>query len=86
MKDRQVFVSERLSKYLNMTNLYVFSKIVAAKKTTERYKQDCEKFNFDQVYLSLGGALLLNIRGNGGILDIPVKLPRQAADKSIYCA
>jgi len=39
-----------------------------------------------EVHLSIGGPILLNLRGNGGILDVPVKLPRQAAEKSIYCA
>ena len=32
LKEKDIFLSERLSKYLNMTNMFVFAKIIYHKK------------------------------------------------------
>ena len=69
-----------------MTNLFVFAKIIYHKKNNERIKSVCEKLNIKDVHLSVGGPVLINLRGNGGVLDVPVKLPKQMAERSIYCA
>ena len=37
----------------------------------------CEKYNIADIHVSFGGPIVLNLRGNGGVLDIPLKLPRQ---------
>jgi hypothetical protein len=36
--------------------------------------------------MSLGGPIIMNLKGNGGVLEVPMKLPRQISEKSIYCA
>lgn len=51
--------------------------MVLPKKAKERAAAICQKYNISEIHISLGGAILLNLRGNGGILDVPVKLPRQ---------
>lgn len=79
LKEKHVYLTQRLSKYINITNLYIFSKIIHSKRTNDRYAQLCESLNLDQISLSLGGPLLLNLRGNNGNLDVPVKMPRQNA-------
>jgi hypothetical protein len=44
-----------------------------------------EKYNMQDVYLSYGGPIILNLRGNKGYIDIPSKLPKQLAERSLYC-
>ena len=77
LREHSVFFNQQLANYLNPCNLFVFSKIVYPKKSKERLAAFCQKFNIADVHLSLGGPILLNLRGNGGVLDVPVKLPRQ---------
>jgi hypothetical protein len=43
----------------------------------EKHKAMADKFNFKDIFISFGGAILLNLRGNKGNLDIPGKLPKQ---------
>ena len=78
LKEKEVLVTERMSKYLNMSNLFVFAKLVHNKKQLEKNRDLCEKYSLKAVHLSIGGPILLNLRGNGGVLEVPVKLPRQA--------
>lgn len=47
MKEKQIYTTQRLSKYINMVNAYVFSKIVHSKRIVERYRQVCEALNID---------------------------------------
>lgn len=57
--------------------MFVFSKVVYPKKQQERMASVCEKYNIAAIHVSLGGPIVMNLKGNGGVLDIPVKLPRQ---------
>jgi len=57
--------------------VFVFSKVVYPKKQQERMASVCEKYNIAAIHVSLGGPIVMNLKGNGGVLDIPVKLPRQ---------
>lgn len=36
-----------------------------------------EKYNFNNINISYGGPILLNLRGNKGNIDLPIKLPKQ---------
>ena len=45
----------------------------------------CEKYNMESVYFSLGGPVVLNLRGNRGSTEVPVKLPKQQPERSLYC-
>ena len=62
-----------------MTNLFVFAKIIYHKKNNERIKTVCEDLSIKDVHISIGGPVLINLRGNRGVLDVPVKLPKQLA-------
>jgi hypothetical protein len=77
LKEQEVFFNQKLGKYINPTNLFLFSKVVYPKKQQERIVSVCEKYNIANIHLSLGGPIVLNLRGNGGVLDIPLKLPKQ---------
>jgi len=66
-----------MGKYINPANSFVFSKIVYPKKVKEKMVSVCQKYNISDIHISLGGPILLNLRGNDGILDVPLKLPRQ---------
>jgi hypothetical protein len=57
--------------------VFVFSKVVGSKRILEKHKTMVEKYNFQEVWISFGGPIVLNLKGNKGSLDVPVKLPRQ---------
>jgi hypothetical protein len=77
LKDKEIYITYKLVDYINPTNLFVFSKIVYSKRVVEKHKAMADKFNFKDIFISFGGAILLNLRGNKGNLDIPGKLPKQ---------
>jgi hypothetical protein len=51
----------------------------------ERHKIAIEKHNFKDIYLSFGGPIILNLKGNRGNIDVPGKLPKQQSERSLYC-
>lgn len=72
-----MLISGKLVKYLNSTNAFVFSKIIDSRRIAERHRIAVEKHNFKDIYLSFGGPIILNLKGNRGVVDVPGKLPKQ---------
>lgn len=46
IKDKEITLSSKLSKYININNVYVFSKLVTSKKTIDKYNVLAEKHDF----------------------------------------
>jgi len=83
LKDKEVHLTERLTKYINITNLFLFYQIVYSKRVIDWLTVLTKKYDFE-AEVSYGGPILLNLRGNLGSLEMPVKMGRQQAERSIY--